>query len=172
MRPTDDGATAPGRTHEPPPLTRCVPDKLLRKRCDPLPKQNGAPDGTRTRMYGLPGHYARLRCGWKRASLTSRHRTRPVHPQPYPRTQLPIRPRFIGTPRPQRFRCARSLLCDRRFETKSPELSRVSGLRGATTNDGRLTPSSPSRRQSDPLADRIRKARGRLRLVSRSGSSN
>lgn len=38
-----------------------------------------------------------------------------VHPQPYPRTRLRLRPRFTGTPCPRRFRCALSLLCDRRL---------------------------------------------------------
>ena len=42
-------------------------------------------------------------------------RPMPVHPQPYPRSHLPIRPRVTGTPFVNRFWCARSLLCDRRL---------------------------------------------------------
>ena len=37
-------------------------------------------------------------------------------------------------------------------KTKSPELLRVSGLRGVATNDAGVTPSSSPRRQSNPLA--------------------
>lgn len=68
-----------------------TPALTVRNRALSFTELQGAPDRIRTCTDGLPGHYSRPRCDWKRASLQSRRRTLLVHPQPCSPTRSRIR---------------------------------------------------------------------------------